>query len=53
VVYVTAPYFAEYDGDKTDFGSASARIKVSISSSGIMQGPVVRMPGTRPLRHGR
>jgi hypothetical protein len=49
VIYETAPFLAEYEGDKTDFGSTSGQIKVSVTSSGVMQGPVL-MPGTRPLR---
>jgi hypothetical protein len=36
VVYVSSPWIAQYDGDTTNFGSASPQIKVTVTSAAVM-----------------
>jgi hypothetical protein len=39
VVSVTAQWIAQYDGDTTNFGSASAQIKVTVTNSAVVMVP--------------
>jgi hypothetical protein len=51
-VYETAPFIAQYEGDKTDFGVASSRVSITVTSSGTLPSPGT-LPGIHRLRPGQ
>jgi hypothetical protein len=49
-VFVTSPWIAQFDGDTTDFASATRRIDLTVTSSAARSLPRGGFAGARPLR---